>query len=264
MSKFTIFYAWQSDLQPKITRYFIEKSAKRAVKNIQQDIKIVESPRLDSDTQGRSGMPEITATIFDKIETCGIFLADLTYVGETFNDTGRKTKKLPNANVLLELGHASSKVGWDRIICVMNTFYGDPEEMIFDIKHRRFPITFNLENEKSQNKSEIKLSLVKELEAAMRSSMQSEHQAVLDSLKRLDRECYYLMSSYGQLEKFKLPSPNSRVEPTSIHLHVQSARHMLELGLMETEFDSVERTVSYTWTYLGKLVLIKIGQRIKL
>ena len=91
---------------------------------------------------------------------------------------GDKAKKLPNTNVLLELWHASSKVGWDRIICVMNSFYGQPEETIFDIKHRRFPITYNLGSESDPNKAEMREKLAEDLEAAIRAAMQSEHQAV--------------------------------------------------------------------------------------
>lgn len=261
MPDFSVFYAWQSDLPPKTTRRFIEDAAKRTIKNIEKDISIEESPRLDSDTKGESGMPEIVSTIFNKIEGCGIFLADLTFVGESYEVEGKKRKKLPNANVLLELGHASSRVGWDRMICVMNSFYGGAEETIFDIKHRRFPITFHLESESDPNKNEIKKKLVNDLKYAIKSAMQSEHQAVIDSLKSLDSDCFSIMSSYGTQDIFRLPSPRFKADQVSTQVHVHAARHMLELGLLETHFDYVRRTVSYTWTYLGILVLKNLSFR---
>ena len=225
------------------------------------DISIEESPRLDSDTQGEAGMPEIAATIFDKISNCGIFLADLSFVGKSFDSKGKEPKKLPNANVLLELGYASSRIGWNRVICVMNTFYGPPEETIFDIKHRRFPIAFLLESEKSDEYKAIESKLERELEAAIRASIQSDHQAVEDALRSLDNDCFKIMSDYGSQDLFNLPVPQYQAQHVTTQVYVHAARHMLELGLLETSFDFSKRVVSYTWTYLGKLVLKKLGFR---
>ncbi len=261
MPDFNIFYAWQSDLPPKVTRYFIEDAAKRAIKKINKDVAIEESPRLDSDTKGEAGMPEIASTIFSKISDCGIFLADLSFIGESHVEEGENPKKLPNPNVLLELGHASSKVGWERIICVMNSFYGTPEETIFDIKHRRFPITYNLESESDPNKSKIRTTLVASLEEAIRGAMQSEHQAVLDSLRSLDGDCFSIMSSFGSQVSFQAPQPRFQADLVRTQVHVSAARHMLELGLLHTDFNYQSRTVSYSWTYLGVLVLIHLGFR---
>ena len=261
MSEFNIFYAWQSDLPSKSTRYFIEDAAKRAIKKINKDVAIEESPRLDSDTKGEAGMPEIASTIFSKIADCGIFLADLSFIGSSNAEDGSNPKKLPNPNVLLELGHASSKVGWDRIICVMNSFYGTPEETIFDIKHRRFPITYYLESETDTNKAQIRNELVNHLEAAIRAAIQSEHQAVQDSIKSLDSDCFAIMSSYGGQDNFQLPQPKFQADHVRTQIYMHAARHMLELGLIETNFDYGNRTVSYSWRYLGRLVLQGLGFR---
>ena len=143
---FTIFYAWQSDRIQKTHRYLIRDAANEAVKRIGKDAEIEDSPRLDHDTQDVSGTPEIAGTIYRKIQDSGIFLADLTFVGSTDLLENRR-KLLPNPNVTLELGYAARSVGWERIICVMNTAFGPAEELIFDLRHRRWPICYKLEGE---------------------------------------------------------------------------------------------------------------------
>ena len=115
MDELTLFYAWQSDTSEKGNRYLIRDAAKNALKRIGRDADVEESPRLDSDTQNVAGTPEIANTIFNKIDSCGIFLADVTFVGATTPATG-DPKMLPNPNVLLELGYATSKVGWDHCL----------------------------------------------------------------------------------------------------------------------------------------------------
>ena len=261
MTDVNIFYPWQSDLPSGITRNFIRNAANKAINNIQRDIEIEESPRLDSDTQGNSGMPDIPATIFNKISKCGIFLADLSFVGHTYEDNGKDQKKLPNANVLLELGYAASKAGWDRIICVMNTFYGAPEEIIFDIKHRRYPITFCLKDNKEDDFKNIKNDLEKELETAIKASLQSSHQFVEDSLKRLDVDCLTIISEHGSKELFNLKPPVNVAASVSTQKYVHAAFHMLGHGLIETQYDPENMSSSYKWTYLGKQVLKRLGIR---
>lgn len=36
---------------------------------------------------------------------------------------------MSNPNVLIELGYASSKLGWDRILCIHNLMYGKIEDL---------------------------------------------------------------------------------------------------------------------------------------
>jgi hypothetical protein len=54
-------------------------------------------------------------------------------------------KLVPNPNVMLELGHAMKAIGTDPIILVANSVYlGAPEGLPFDMRHRRAPIMFKL------------------------------------------------------------------------------------------------------------------------
>jgi len=101
---------------------------------------------LDKDTAGVPGSPAITSTILEKIDTCGLFLCDVTLVAET-----RKGKKSPNPNVLIELGYAVARLGWQRVICVMNVAAGGPEELPFDLQLHRWPIRYHLADDAEQD-----------------------------------------------------------------------------------------------------------------
>jgi hypothetical protein len=184
---FSVFYAWQSDRPQNTHRYLIRAAAKEAVKRIGRDVDVEDSPRLDHDTKNVPGTPEIAGTIFRKIQESGAFVADLTFIGATDLHDGVK-KLLPNSNVLLELGYAARSIGWDRIICVMNTAYGPVEEQIFDIKQRRWPICYRLEGENPEDIQKAKEYLSGQLQNAIRMVMNSAHEAVEEAIGRLSSE----------------------------------------------------------------------------
>jgi hypothetical protein len=144
----TVFYAWQDDRPRKLNRYLIREAAKDACQRITDDPANNFNLHLDQDTAGQPGMCDIPNTILEKIQACDVFLADLTFIGNTEAEA-RHDKLISNPNVLLELGYAvGSKAGdesdgFDRVIGVMNVAYGDPGEQAFDIK-RRQPIRYDL------------------------------------------------------------------------------------------------------------------------
>jgi hypothetical protein len=167
---FTLFYAWQSDIPAKIGRNFIENAVSKALKTIHSSGVLDLAPRLEKDTKDIPGMPDIANTILEKIRASSVILADLTFVGREGNQDNCKDKQklLPNPNVLLELGYAISHLGWERVICVMNTHYGNEAQLPFDLRHRRWPISFQLHpdtDEKTRRK--VKQDLVKSIESAI-------------------------------------------------------------------------------------------------
>lgn len=163
-----IFYSWQSDLGSKFNRSFIEKAINKAISNISAD-EFTLVPVLDRDTKGVSGTPEIAGTIFEKIDKSGLFIGDVSIINSS--ESGRK---VPNPNVLIELGYASSKLGWDRVICLMNTAYGNTDNLPFDLKNRRWPIQYALDekNYTDDKKKEFD-SLVKSIEKSIRDPLAS-------------------------------------------------------------------------------------------
>jgi hypothetical protein len=99
-----------------------------------------ESYVLDSDTQGVAGSPPIVDTIFKKIDSAAVFVADLTFVGERCSG-----KPTPNPNVAIEYGYALKTLSHARIVGVMNEVHGKPtrDSLPFDLGHMRFPITYS-------------------------------------------------------------------------------------------------------------------------
>ena len=101
----TIFYSWQSDIEPNKHRYFIERCLKNALTELEQNANIY--MEYDRDTIGKNGSPDISKTIFDKIDKSVLFVCDVSIINKTYEG-----KKTPNPNVLIELGYAVSKLGW--------------------------------------------------------------------------------------------------------------------------------------------------------
>ncbi len=146
----SIFYSWQSDFHAKINRYFIRDCLDKVIKKLNGDNNMNEAVRLDQDTQGIPGTPDIANTIFKKIRESSAFVADLTLSSQS---TGGK--KSPNPNVLVELGYAFSAIGDSRVITVMNTAYGEPSDLPFDLNHKRWPIQYSLLESDLNDKTKI-------------------------------------------------------------------------------------------------------------
>jgi hypothetical protein len=137
-----IFWSWQSDTPSKNNHFLIRDALNMALKQVEVDLDLTEAerPEVDHDTKGQPGMVAIVDTIFDKIDQAAVFVADLTYVGRS-----PQGKLLPNPNVMIALGYAIKVLGPERIILVSNAAYGcRPEDLPFDLRHRRAPISFNL------------------------------------------------------------------------------------------------------------------------
>lgn len=151
---FTVFYAWQSDRPNNINRGFIENALKQAIETLHAEATVVDAVRdesiaLDKDTQGVPGSPAIADSILQKIDACGVFVADVTPVASTEGG-----KLVPNPNVMLELGYAVRSKSWERVIMVMNTAFGSPADLPFDLRHRRWPFTYNLSAGATEKASE--------------------------------------------------------------------------------------------------------------
>jgi hypothetical protein len=163
--KVNIFYSWQSDKKNII----IQEAAQLAINRIVSGDDFEVEAALDRDTKDIPGSPAIAEAILSKIDKCSLFLCDITIVTETSSK-----RKSPNPNVLIELGYAAARIGWERIICVMNEAYGEAKELPFDIQHRRWPIRFKLADNADKVKvDEIKVALSQNIELAIRSVLQS-------------------------------------------------------------------------------------------
>lgn len=137
-----VFWSWQSDTPANLNKEFVKEALTQALEQVSDDLGFTEAerPEVDHDTKGAPGLVAIVEEIFKKIEQATVFVGDVTYVGKT-----EKGRLLPNPNVLIELGHALTSVGYEGIILVANSAFGGAvEDLPFDLRHRRGPITYKL------------------------------------------------------------------------------------------------------------------------
>lgn len=253
-----LFYSWQSDQDERTCRYLIRDAAERAISGVQRShVSLELSPRLEHDTQGQPGMPDITATILGRIQKAHFYLADLTFVAET-----AEHKKVPNPNVLLELGYAIRSLGWDRVICVMNEHYGIAGEQIFNIRARRWPLTYNLTvgSDVSTARSEIKVGL----ERAINSIITADHAKVREIASRLDSNCLCFLNLYYQQDSIQPPQQNTFTLGSSNGLDTPgfnvAVTRLLDMSVIECGFNNEVRSYFYRWTYLGRLLIEQLSR----
>lgn len=159
-----VFYSWASDHPNSTNRSFIEKALHHAAKAVRADDTIQIEPVIDRDTQGVPGSPDIASTILAKIDQADIFVCDISIVDDQVR------RPAPNPNVLLELGYAFRVLGPDRIIMVMNSAFGTPELLPFDLRMRR--VTSYRRPERSDDEGRGRKELEATLVAALRTIMQ--------------------------------------------------------------------------------------------
>lgn len=137
-----VFFSWQSDTPNAVGRSFVERALESAIDALQVDAEIDLADReivMDKDTLNVPGSPPIAETIFGKIDQAAAFVSDLTYVAFRAKGGG-----IPNPNVLIEHGWALKSLSSRRVISVMNTAFGHPDEheLPFDLRHVRRPILY--------------------------------------------------------------------------------------------------------------------------
>lgn len=164
MRTIVAFYAWQSDTPEKYNRHLIRKALDEAAGRITADASIDVEIVIDSDTEGLPGTPPITETILKKIEACEIFIPDVSFVACTKGD-----KLVPNPNVMTEYGYALSAKTHAALMPVMNTAFGPPEKLPFDMGHLRHPIQYRLESTAPDSeRRETRAALSKKIEEKLR------------------------------------------------------------------------------------------------
>ena len=141
--KYTIFYSWQSD--DKKSKNHIGKCLKRVVDLLGKDLTVEGRPVLDDSTKGKMGAVEIPATIMSKIDSCDVFVADLSFIGEY------SKRKLVNQNVIYELGYMIGKRTDSRVVILFNSDSGEIKDLPFDISHRRI-MSFSIQDDKGGEK----------------------------------------------------------------------------------------------------------------
>jgi len=191
-----LFYSWQSDSDAKLNRNFIHNALEEVSKNCRKDGLF--DLYIDQATREEPGSPNITVSIFSKIDESNLFIADISIINP--NSEERKT---PNPNVLIELGYAIKKLGFKNIILIFNKYYGNPNDLPFDIRQNRI-LSYHFDG---NNKAEVANSLIKDLTIAI---MTIEKKSI--SSDKIEIVYFYDGTEYGntiELHKVKY-SPISK------------------------------------------------------
>lgn len=123
--QYRIFYSWQSD--NKVAKKALRKALDAVTKQLKGEniaLEIVEGG-------GGEGFISIEDSVRMKIQKCDIFIGDVTPIG----NVSLKSKLLPNANVMYEMGIATESMTADRIIAVALAGEWKMEDMPFDFNH---------------------------------------------------------------------------------------------------------------------------------
>ena len=159
-----VFYSWQSDLLNAANRGFIQTALEQAAATIAADDTVAIEPVVDRDTQNVPGSPDIASTIFTKIASADIFVADVSIVTRA-----EQMRSAPNPNVLIELGYALKALGHERVILVFNRAVGTLAELPFDLRTRRV-LLYEMQETAAERAPERK-QLERQLEAALRAAL---------------------------------------------------------------------------------------------
>lgn len=222
---------------------------------------------VDRDTLDVPRSPPIMETIFGKIDRAAVFLSDLTYVAERVGG-GRA----PNPNVCIEHGYALRALGWRRMVAVMNTTMGHPDqhELPFDVRHTRRPIFFDLpENADADGRRQTREALTKQFVAALkailgddaariaiRSAAPAEpHPHDIELLHRVHRQLPLPLRQFLHQHSFGSPFLLTLLDPIHEFNEVWvSAAYEFHDAVLQAGFADVRRTAAN----LGELVLERI------
>lgn len=236
---YSIFYSWQSDSPPDCTRYFIRDALKSAVASLSTGGTVEDSPRVDSDTMGISGTPEVAAILFSKIKKSAIFIGDMTLVGTIDGtDSKEEKKRLSNPNVQLEMGYAAGTIGWGRVICVMNEAFGKRTDLAFNVRNRRFPINYSLAPDETSQAEKVKKDLISSIKFAIETVLKNDFETVTEAISALDINCLSVMREHGARDCFAPPNPEKTTFGGALDTgkFTSAVLRLLDLKLIEARF----------------------------
>lgn len=246
----TVFFAWQLDTASEHNKAFIWRAIVDAAQSAGADTRPEMSPRPESDTQGIPGSPNIVETIFSRIRQCAVFVADVSFVGNTPN--GRQT---PNPNVLIELGFAARSIGWDRTILVMNSALGGAKNLPFDILQHRWPIEYSV-TEHTEVRDKRYAALSAALGTALADCAQHDLARAATMADALDTACLDFVAHNEDRHFIEMPLPAQNMGQLLAGLdHILAARRLIELGALHVVS---QPRIGYAWTYDGRQMIERI------
>jgi hypothetical protein len=247
-----VFFAWQLDTPSEHNKKFIWDALVRATSGMAAPSQPELSPRPEMDTQGIPGTPNIVETIFKRIRAGSVFVADLSFVGTT-----TKGEKIPNPNVLIELGFAARSIGWDRTIPVLNDAYGSADALPFDRLQHRWPIQYRL-TDKTTVRDQRFETLSNALEAALSDCEQYTLSRAIEMAAALDTACLDFIAQNETSQFMEMPLPAKTMGQLLNGLETNLVvRRLIELGALEVV---AEPYIGYAWTHDGQHMIDQVNK----
>ncbi len=189
-----IFWSWQSDNHQPSGRYFVRDVLGQLAAELSRELETEDAERpesdsaligVDHDTLGVGGSPPIADTILRKIREAAVFVADVTPVGRT-----AAGKRLPNPNVMIELGYALKVLQHERIVLIMNQAEDAALKYLpFDLRHWRAPVTYSLRRDATdEHKAEVATALKDGLRSPIIHSLKAAARDWQEERRRTHRE----------------------------------------------------------------------------
>ncbi|MDK2899421.1 MAG: hypothetical protein PWQ10_608 [Patescibacteria group bacterium] len=139
-----IFFSWQSDITQN--RAILQKAIHIALQDY-------DGHELETATRDMIGSVDIAKTILDKIDNADMLIADVSIINSNTNNE----RKMPNPNVMYELGYGVKSLGETNIVLVANKDITDDKDLPFDIRNRRMVyVSFTNKNAVNQIAAAIK------------------------------------------------------------------------------------------------------------
>lgn len=199
-----IFWSWQSDVHQATNRHFV----RGVLADLARSLNGVDDPEdserppsdeededeedeedesriaLDHDTLGVGGSPRIAEKILEKIEAAAVFVADVTPICKTAGG-----KRVPNPNVMIELGYAMKVLGEERVVLVGNSAEGAALKYLpFDLRHRRAPAFFSLQRDATEERmAEVAVGLKADLRNRIVPGLRLAAKVMREDRRRSDR-----------------------------------------------------------------------------
>lgn len=190
---YRIFYSYQSDINSNLNKIFIRNAIIEAIARI-EDFQI--EPLIEG-FYGSGGNPPPTETMLKQSRKSDIFVGDVTFTSSRIwqsptvgfsEDANSITveiakpanlKPSPNPNVLLETGYSWALKTFNRTILVMNTAFGQGNQLPVDMGSLRWPIGYNLSEDRALKPAKFK----KEFRKLVNALEESIREAIISSIE---------------------------------------------------------------------------------
>jgi hypothetical protein len=164
----------------------------------------------------------------------------------------------------MELGYALAKAGEHRILYVINTGFGDASEIMFNLRHRRWPIAYNLPRESTKDAiAEQRTTLAEDLRKAIKVAIDAEHALVEETIRRLDRWSLDVILTATPRGYFSVKNDGTMGGIFANMPLLMSVGRLLDLNVIWADYNlgGSDPAYAYHFTYLGRLVAAELQRR---